>query len=337
MILIKSPCFEAFTLADKNIIFTGSRQKIIESKTEFLDIISLANFCIVPRNINELNQFILDNKISPNALDQSVENKVLIGNRIDLTSRYSRNDIYLEYEGIDSIQFHNKISSMNILIAGCGGIGNIMSYTMASLGAKNLLLLDDDVVEESNLNRQFLFRECDIGKKKVDVLSNQLIEINSTLKIKKLKSNLKETVLENEKISLVIFSADSENSLRLITEFATSKKIPLMSVGYLADISCIGPFYLPGLSSCPMCNNIYTDTNDEIDPRLVRISDQYKAPSAPMNNFLASIMATNDIINFLSGNIENIKSLNKRYGINSFTFKQEYIECPASPSCQFCA
>ena len=86
-----------------------------------------------------------------------------------------------------------------------------------------------------------------------------------------------------------------------------------------------------------MCNNIYTDTNDEIDPRLVRISDQYKAPSAPMNNFLASIMATNDIINFLSGNIENIKSLNKRYGINSFTFKQEYIECPASPSCQFCA
>ena len=63
MILIKSPCFEAFTLADKNIIFTGSRQKIIESKTDFLDIIELANFCIKPRSTIEVNEFIANKKI----------------------------------------------------------------------------------------------------------------------------------------------------------------------------------------------------------------------------------------------------------------------------------
>ena len=49
---------------------------------------------------------------------------------------------------------------MNILIAGCGGIGNIMSYTMASLGAKNLLLLDDDVVEILDLEN-FKFDDDD--------------------------------------------------------------------------------------------------------------------------------------------------------------------------------
>lgn len=337
MILIKSPCFEAFTLSDKNIIFTGSRQKIIESKEEFLDIIDLANFCIEPRRVIEVNEFISNKKISSKALDYAIKNKILIKNHIDLSNRYSRNDIYLEYQGIDSKSLHEKISSMNILIAGCGGIGNIMSYTMTSLGAQNILLLDDDIIEKSNLNRQFLFQECDIGKKKVDVLEDRLKKINSTLKIKKIESNLEKINLQNEDMSLIILSADSDNSLSIITAFATSKRIPLISVGYLADISCIGPFYLPGISSCPMCNNIYTDNNNEIDPRLLSINTHYKAPSSPMNNFLAAIMATNDIVNFISEKVDNIKSLNKRYGINSFTFEHDYIECPVNSSCRYCA
>lgn len=337
MILIKSPCFEAFTLSDKNIIFTGSRQEIIHSKKEFLNIIDLANFCIEPRSLSEVTEFIFNKNIDSEALDYAVKNKILINNHIDLSNRYSRNDIYLEYQGIDSKSLRKKISSMNILIAGCGGIGNIMSYNMVSLGAQNILLLDDDTVEESNLNRQVLFNECDIGRKKVDALKDRLTSINSTLKIKKIDSNLEKINLQSQDISLIILSADSENSLQIISKLATANKIPLISVGYLADISCIGPFYLPDISSCPMCNNIYTDTNDEIDPRLKNINNHYKAPSAPMNNFLAAIMATNDIVNYISGNKTKIKSLNRRYGINSFTFEHDYIECPVSNNCQYCA
>lgn len=337
MILIKSPCFEAFTLAEKNIIFTGSRQEVIQNKKEFQDIIDLANFCIAPKNVSDVDKFILNKKIGSKTLDYVIKNKILVKNHIDLSNRYSRNDIYLEYQGIDSKSLREKISSMNILIAGCGGIGNIMSYNMASLGAQNILLLDDDIIEESNLNRQFLFNECDIGRKKVDALENRLTSINSALKIIKIDSNLEKINLQNQDISLIILSADSENSLNITTKLATSRKIPLISVGYLADISCVGPFYLPGKSSCPMCHNIYTDSNDKIDPGLQSINTHYKAPSAPMNNFLAAIMATNDIINYLSGNEGNIKSLNRRYGINSFTFEHDYIECPISNNCQYCA
>jgi len=337
MLLIKSPCFEAFTLANKYIIFTGSRQEYIENKKKFSDLIDLANFCIEARNIIEVNEFMLDKEISSETLNYSIDNKILLKNKIDLSNRYSRNDIYLEYQGIDSKNLHEKISSMNILIAGCGGIGNIISYSMVSLGAKNILLLDDDVIEESNLNRQFLFQEDDIGLKKVDILEARLKKINSTLNVKKIESNLEQVNLQNENISLIILSADSDNSLTKMTKLATQKRIPLISVGYLADISCIGPFYLPGRSSCPMCNNIYTDIDNDIDPRLTNISNNYKAPSAPMNNFLAAIMATNDIINYISGHEVNIKSLNKRYGINSFTFKHDYIECPIANNCQYCA
>jgi len=115
------------------------------------------------------------------------------------------------------------------------------------------------------LNRQFLFQEDDIGLKKVDILETRLKKINSTLNVKKIESNLEQVNLQNENISLIILSADSDNSLIKMTKLATTKKIPLISVGYLADISCIGPFYLPERSSCPMCNNIYTDIDNDID------------------------------------------------------------------------
>lgn len=336
MILIKSPCFEAFTLGKKNIIFTGSRQQCIKSKSEFLNIVELANFCIKPRKIDEINVFLFNKNISEKTFNFALKNKILITNEIDLSDRYSRNHIYLEYQGIDSKIFQNKISKMSILIAGCGGIGNIMSYTIVSLGAKNIVLLDDDCVEKSNLNRQFLFNEQDIGQKKVDVLANKLNAINSELSIKKIEANIEKTDLKSEDISLIILSADSKNALNKITRYATSKKIPLISVGYLADISCVGPFYIPKVSSCPMCNNIYEDTQD-VDPRLQNLASHYKAPSAPMNNFLASIMAINDIVNFIAGNIDNIKSLNKRYGINSFNFENQFVDCPVSNTCQYCA
>ncbi|MFT4058384.1 MAG: ThiF family adenylyltransferase [Legionella sp.] len=334
---IKSPCFEAFTLDGNNVIFTGSRQKIITNQEFFFEVIEIANFCNEPRNSLELNEFMIHNHIKQNSLEYALEHKILINNQIDLSSRYSRNDIYLEYQGIDSKALREKLQEMNFLIAGCGGIGNIMSFTMTSLGAKNLILLDDDVVEISNLNRQFLFTEEDVGQKKVDALERSLKKINSTLNIKKINSNLERLELNNSDVSLIILSADSDNALEMVTRFATSRRIPILSVGYLADISCVGPFYIPRVSSCPLCTNIYTDEHKEIDERLVLVNSNYKAPSAPMNNFLASILAVNDIINFISGNTERIKSLNKRYGMNSFTFEQDYIDCPISGHCRYCS
>jgi len=62
-------------------------------------------------------------------------------------------------------------------IAGCGGLGSNAAVALVRAGVGKLILADYDVVEESNLNRQYYF-QSDIGKKKIEALSGHLKSIN---------------------------------------------------------------------------------------------------------------------------------------------------------------
>lgn len=75
-----------------------------------------------------------------------------------------------------------KLSGSTAAVVGLGGLGN-PAATYLALAGVNLILIDNDVVEKSNLNRQFLFTEKDIGKKKVDVAANRLQEMNPKITI----------------------------------------------------------------------------------------------------------------------------------------------------------
>ena len=74
-----------------------------------------------------------------------------------------------------------RISSKKILIIGAGGICHPFITYACSSGFKEFTLVDNDVIEESNLSRQYLFSRADLGKNKVNVVK------------KRLKSNLPES------------------------------------------------------------------------------------------------------------------------------------------------
>ena len=76
-----------------------------------------------------------------------------------------------------------KLSNIKIGIVGMGGIGCPLSQYLVNSGIKELLIVDGDIVEKSNLNRQILFNLNDIGKKKVDVAKYKLKLINTECKI----------------------------------------------------------------------------------------------------------------------------------------------------------
>lgn len=67
-------------------------------------------------------------------------------------------------------------------IAGCGGLGSNAAVALVRAGVGTLIIADHDVVEESNLNRQYYF-QSDIGKPKVDALSAHLKAINPHIQI----------------------------------------------------------------------------------------------------------------------------------------------------------
>lgn len=78
---------------------------------------------------------------------------------------------------------HAKLKRGRVAIAGLGGLGSAIAIMLARIGVGHLLLVDYDVVEPSNLNRQSYFISH-LGMKKTDALQKQLAEINPFIEVK---------------------------------------------------------------------------------------------------------------------------------------------------------
>ena len=77
----------------------------------------------------------------------------------------------------------NKILKSNVLIVGCGGLGSPVIDYLSRAGVGKIGIIDYDVVELSNLHRQSIFFEKDIGSKKVISAKNYINKINSNIKV----------------------------------------------------------------------------------------------------------------------------------------------------------
>ena len=107
--------------------------------------------------------------------------------------KYSR-QIIIEKIGISG---QKKILKSSICIVGCGGLGSSAAQYLSMTGVGNIMLIDNDLINLSNLNRQTLFFEKDIGKYKVDTLKKNLQEINPEAKIEISKKKISKKNIDN--------------------------------------------------------------------------------------------------------------------------------------------
>ncbi len=94
-----------------------------------------------------------------------------------------------------NIQFWGEVkqeilSDSSVLIAGMGGLGCTVAEILTRAGIGKLILIDNEIIEASNLNRQILFDVSDIGKPKVDVANRKLQAINPELKVEVIQKNI---------------------------------------------------------------------------------------------------------------------------------------------------
>jgi molybdopterin/thiamine biosynthesis adenylyltransferase len=76
-----------------------------------------------------------------------------------------------------------KLKSARVVIAGIGGLGCSSSVQLACAGVGHITIIDNGLVELSNLNRQFLYCEEDIGEKKTAIANRKLAKLNPTIQI----------------------------------------------------------------------------------------------------------------------------------------------------------
>lgn len=96
-------------------------------------------------------------------------------------ARYKRN-IKLEEIG-EAGQL--RLRDAKVLVVGTGGLGSPVAYYLASCGVGTIALIDGDVVDNSNLQRQILHATCDIGRKKVDSAAEKLLALNPNISLVK--------------------------------------------------------------------------------------------------------------------------------------------------------
>ena len=81
--------------------------------------------------------------------------------------------------GIDSLEI---LDTKSVLVLGCGGVGGYVVEALARSGIGEMILVDYDVVDETNINRQIIALDSTIGELKIDLLEERIKDINSNCK-----------------------------------------------------------------------------------------------------------------------------------------------------------
>ena len=125
-----------------------------------------------------------------------------------------------------------KIHESKIAVVGVGATGSLSAEFLVRAGVGSILLIDSDVVDASNLHRQSLYSEVDIGKSKVGSAKSLLSKINSEVDVQTASVFLSEDNLELLKgFDLILDCSDNMMTRRLINSASNKFSIPWIFCG----------------------------------------------------------------------------------------------------------
>lgn len=126
----------------------------------------------------------------------------------------------------------NKISNTTVLIIGLGGVGGYTLESLVRSGIKNLIIIDHDQIDITNLNRQIISNHTNIGKSKVKEWQLRINTINPNCNTTILEEFINKdniNLLDNYQIDYLVDACDSLFTKQLLIEYCQSKNIKLIS------------------------------------------------------------------------------------------------------------
>ena len=151
-----------------------------------------------------------------------------------------------------------KLEGSYVALFGLGGVGSYAAEALARSGVGRILLIDNDVVSKSNINRQLCALQSTVGRYKVDVVAKRLLDINPDIIIEKrydfvLPENI--SSFDFESFDYVIDAIDTVSAKLAIAQSATEHGTPM--------ISCMG-------------------TGNKLDPTALTVTDIAKTTVCPL-------------------------------------------------------
>ena len=156
-----------------------------------------------------------------------------------------------------------KISKLRVLQIGAGGLGSPFALYLVAAGIKELTIIDNDTVSISNLQRQILYNETQVGKNKVDVAHETLSKLNSNVEVKIFKEYVNKDTIYNvfDGQDFIVDCSDNLKTKFLVNRTAINTRTKCVIAGvkdFFGQIMTI----IPGKTACYDC--IFNDP-EEID------------------------------------------------------------------------
>ena len=165
-----------------------------------------------------------------------------------------------------------KLRNSTVLVVGIGGVGGTCFEALVRSGVKQIIIIDKDVVDVTNLNRQILFTSEDIGKTKVDIAKIRANKINSDCEIIPLNLFIDESnlnILDNYKIDFIVDAIDSIYSKASLVKYAQGRNIPIilsLGMGKRLDPSMLSITTLNKSTGDPLAKKLrYILKQDNVD------------------------------------------------------------------------
>lgn len=236
-------------------------------------------------------------------------------------SRYDRNTI-IEVIGEAG---QNKFLNSSVLVAGAGGLGSAVIPALASAGIGRIGIIDNDVIELSNLNRQFIHKFNNIGKSKVESAKNWIKEYNPDTQVKTYPLRLDKTNYHGiiDSYDLIIDCFDSYKSKFLLNKIAIESNKPLIHGGvteFYGQVTTI----IPGKTACLGCIIPDYDFN----------AYQIKGVISPAVNTIGSTQAMEAVKTLL--NIGDLLT-NQLLTYNGLTMEFKKLNIQPNTACPVCS
>jgi tRNA A37 threonylcarbamoyladenosine dehydratase len=207
---------------------------------------------------------------------------------------FQRTELLIGKEAVE------KLNKSKVAIFGIGGVGSYVVESLARSGIGNFVLVDKDVVDVTNINRQIIATHKTIGRPKVEVAKERILDINPMAKVEVHQEFFMpdNTSIINNSLDYVVDSVDTITAKLAIIEQCKKQGIPV--------ISCMG-------------------TGNKLDPTRFEVADIYDTSICP----LAKVMRKE----LRSRNIDSLKVVySKEEPIETRVFDENGKQVPASIS-----
>ena len=237
-----------------------------------------------------------------------------------------------------------KLLGSSILILGLGGVGTWVVEMLARLGVKKLVIIDPDVVEISNIQRQAIFCLNDIGRKKIDVVSEYCLSVSKEIEIVAFSEHIstaKSLVCKIKDVDLVINCADKPDvdiTNAIVTRACFKKSTPhILCGGYDGHSSFLGQTVIPHKTSCWFCyadSGIYEDMLDGFEITERKNGNLVGGTICPIGVQIASFQVQ-EAVRLLTGCSEPVM-INRKAEVDFQNLSYSFTEIPKLIDCKIC-